>query len=327
MEKRERLEHTLAGETTDRPPVALWRSFAGDDLRAADYAQAVIDFQFAYDWDICVVVPPWGFAGGDYGLTAEWQGAPSGEGVAVRRPIKRSLDWTELRLPDPTRGEFGKLAAAIAAISDAMRLPATPVVVGVLSPLAQAARLAGHEVLIRHLRTRPDRLKTGLNILADGTARFLDSLKPLNIAGVYLMIEHADFGVLSAEEYATFGLPGDEMVLSGAPRSAWLRMAYVRGSTPMLKQVAGLGMNWLGWDDRTAEPDLQAAKGIWDGAVFGGLDAEKDVRGAAPSLIRDAAREALNSMGGRRLMVGCAAPCLMTTPRSHWRAVRLAVEK
>src|SRR5688572_26205423 len=97
MDKRERLERTIAGELTDRAPVVLWRPFPGDDQRTADYTAAVIDFQLRYDWDACVIVPPWSFAGADYGLQDEWSGAGDASRVAIKRPIRRSLDWTDLR--------------------------------------------------------------------------------------------------------------------------------------------------------------------------------------------------------------------------------------
>jgi len=141
------------------------------------------------------------------------------------------------------------------------------------------------------------------------------------------MVDHADYAVLCEEEYATFGLPGDSAVMANLPKSVWLKMAYLRGTSPMFKVAAQMGVNAIGWDDRGGEIDLQAAKSQWDGAIFGGLDPEKHLRGGTPSGIRDASREAQNLMGGRRFMVGCGAPSLMTTPQSHWRAARLSVEK
>jgi uroporphyrinogen decarboxylase len=45
MNKRERLEKTVAGEPTDRIPVALWRHFPGDDQHPAELARTVVDFQ------------------------------------------------------------------------------------------------------------------------------------------------------------------------------------------------------------------------------------------------------------------------------------------
>ena len=40
MNKRERLEATVAGEPVDRVAVALWRHWPGDDQRAEDLARS-----------------------------------------------------------------------------------------------------------------------------------------------------------------------------------------------------------------------------------------------------------------------------------------------
>src|SRR5690606_39982591 len=57
MNRRERLEKTIAGEETDRTPVGLWRHFPGDDQRVADFARSVVEFQRTYDWDFVKVTP------------------------------------------------------------------------------------------------------------------------------------------------------------------------------------------------------------------------------------------------------------------------------
>lgn len=328
MEKRERLERTLAGEATDRSPVALWRRFPGDERRAADHAQAIIDFQMQQDWDVCVITPPWSFACADYGVNEVWQGNPDGSGVVLKPAIRRSLDWTDLRVPDPGRGEMNTLVTTVRMVSEQLSGMGIPVVVGVLSPLAQAARLAGSAIMLKHLRTRQDRFTTGISILLDGTLRFLDALRKLPLAGLYLHIEHADLMALSEAEYERFGLPGDAGILTSAPNAWWLRMAYLQGGVPMQAMLPRLGANAIGWDSAGSDLDLETGKSVWAaGAVFGGLEAEKHLRAGTPASVRDAAREAQRLMGGRRLLLGCASPTLLTTPLSNLRALRLSVER
>ena len=50
MTKRDRLLATLAGETVDRPAVALWRHFPVDDRRLEELAAAQFAFQFLYNF-------------------------------------------------------------------------------------------------------------------------------------------------------------------------------------------------------------------------------------------------------------------------------------
>ena len=68
MNKRERLEATVAGEAVDRPAVALWRHFPGDDQRAADLAAAHVWWQQTYDFDLLKVTPASSYCTQDWGV-------------------------------------------------------------------------------------------------------------------------------------------------------------------------------------------------------------------------------------------------------------------
>jgi len=47
--RRERIEAALAGRVADRPPVAFWRHWAGDDQSAESHAAVSLAFQRTYD--------------------------------------------------------------------------------------------------------------------------------------------------------------------------------------------------------------------------------------------------------------------------------------
>lgn len=117
MEKRERLEHLLAGDVTDRVPVAFWRPFPGDDQRTADLA-AAIDFQLRYDWDMCVIVRPGVLPGQTSGCRTNGPATRQAFVPQSAIPSRRSLDWTDLRAPDPSRGEYGRLAGVVKAVCE-----------------------------------------------------------------------------------------------------------------------------------------------------------------------------------------------------------------
>src|SRR5688572_11313342 len=161
MHKRERLEKTIAGEATDRVPVALWRHFPGDDQRAADLAQALLDFQRFWDFDFVKISPASSYCIADYGVQDQWVGDIEGTREYTRRAVTRSLDWTELPRLDPSRGSLGIQLDTVRLIKDALG-DETPFIMTIFSPLAQAKNIAGPENLILHMRQEPDRLKTGL---------------------------------------------------------------------------------------------------------------------------------------------------------------------
>ncbi|HEX2619073.1 MAG TPA: uroporphyrinogen decarboxylase family protein [Phototrophicaceae bacterium] len=326
MLKRERLEKTVAGEATDRVPVAIWRPFPGDDQRVADLAQSVIDFQHQYDWDFVNIVPASNYAVVDYGVQDEWQGAPDGQRVCLRYPIKRSLDWTELRPLDPTRGETGKQLECVRQVTEALSHDADgpPILLTVYSPLAQANRLAGQQQLLRHFRTGHDRLRTGLNALTETTLRLIEALKSAKISGIYYVIEHADHDILSESEYDLIALPFDRRIMDALPDNWWLNIVHLHGASPMFRFASSYRTQGVNWSDQ--QPDLSMLRAQFDGAICGGLDIELHLRQGTPATIRDTARTMMQQSGNRRLILTGNGAALTTTPASNLRAVRDAVE-
>ncbi|MGB1286806.1 MAG: hypothetical protein ACPG7F_09760, partial [Aggregatilineales bacterium] len=161
MKKRERLENTLSGAAVDRPPVALWRHWQGDDERAADLARAVFAFQEHFDWDFVTVFPSETYQISQYNLQDSWRNNPQGIREVTKHAVTKSLNWTELRPHDPTRGDTGKQLECLRLLGNAFNAIETPYIQVVYSPLAQAVRLAGKARVIQHSRTHPDRFRSG----------------------------------------------------------------------------------------------------------------------------------------------------------------------
>ena len=236
LSKRERLEKTVAGETTDRVPVALWRHWPGDDQRAADLAASTLEFQRRYDWDFVKISPASSFCLTDYGVQDRWVGNTEGTREYTRRVIERSLDWTELRVLDPRRGALGRQLEAVRLIGEG--LPAdVPAIQTVFSPLAQARNLAGHDRLVEHIRTAPERVHTALNTITDSTLRFIEELQRTSVVGIYYAAQMTSYDALTEEEYRTFGRPYDLRILESLSSRWWFNMLHVHGdSTPMFDQ-------------------------------------------------------------------------------------------
>ena len=102
--KRKRLEATIAGEATDRPPVALWRHWPGDDIEATALAAAHLKWQQDYDWDFVKVSPPSSYCLVDWGVQDKWVGSLDGTREYTRRAIHDAADWASLPVLDPHKG-------------------------------------------------------------------------------------------------------------------------------------------------------------------------------------------------------------------------------
>lgn len=324
MENRERLERTLAGEAADRAPVALWRHFPGDDQRASDLAAAALLFQKLHEWDFLALCPMHRFSVTDYGAQDVWDGAADGARTLTKPGLERPLDWTGLRPLDPARGAIGRYLEALRETCDAVD-PAIPVLATIYSPLTQAAQLAGEQRVIAHMRTQPDRLRTGLNILAETTLRFLDALRRLPIAGILYCISLADVAVIAESEYVQFGLPEDQRIMALLTPKWWFNGVQLAGHYPMMRTAGTLPAQFVAWQDQGGDLSLAAGKSALSGAVCGGLHPETHLNLGTPGAVRQATRDALASVNGRRLIVSAGGPALITTPHANLRALREAV--
>lgn len=325
MNKRERLEKTIAGEATDRVPVALWRHWPGDDQRAADLARSTVEFQKTYDWDFVKVTPASSYCVTDYGVQDEWEGNLEGTRSYTKRVVNRSLDWTELRPLDPTRGALGRQLECLRLIGDSLG-DDVPVIQTIFSPLAQGKNIAGNDLMLRHMRTQPDRLHTGLNTITESTLRFIDALKRTPVSGIFYAVQHASYDVMSEDEYREFGSPYDRKILEALPDKWWFNMAHLHGDAPMFKLVGGYPVQVINWHDQETEPDLALGKSMFAGAVCGGLSRWQHVHYGTPTTVRDQARQAINQVNGRRFILSTGCVTMITSPLSNIRAVREAVE-
>ncbi len=326
MDKRERLEKTIAGELTDRVPVSLWKHYPGDDQRAADLARSHVDFMQFYDWDFLTVVPSRHYMVVDYGLQDVWRGTTTGARDIIKTPVQRTLHWTDLRPIDPNRGQFGKQIQCLQLIRNALTTE-TPVIQMLHSPLSQALFLGGEELLLRSMRTQADRLKTGLNSLTETTLRYLDALRRnTQIDGILYVANFVSYTDISEEEYMEFGIPYDTKVLDSLSSDWWLNVVQLSGKAPMLHLFAKQAVQVLNWSSIEARPSLARVQLDFDGAFCGGFGENTHVHSGTPTTIRDAAREAMNTMGRRRFILGSGQTIPVTSPLSNIRAAREAVD-
>jgi len=327
MRKRERLENAISGEAVDRIPVALWRHWPGDDQRAADLARSIIDFQHDYNWDFVRIMPSENFQVVDYGIQDEWQGHLRGLREITKTIAKRSLDWTELRSLSADRGILAQQVECTRLVCNAFESEHVPVIHTIYSPFAQASRIGGKELMIRNMRTHPDRLRTGLNILTESTLRFIEALWRIpNVAGIFYVTEFANYDMMSEAEYASFAMPYNLKILESLPERWWFNIVQIQGNSPMIRLFDNLPIQALNWDAREGHPDLSRGKNLFSGTVCGGLGDWKDLHQGTPSTIQDAVREAIHQTEARRFILSGSGSGYVTMPISNIRAVRRLVE-
>ncbi len=323
MSKRERLLATVAGEPTDRPPIALWRHWPGDDQRAEDLARSTLDFQRAYDFDLVKCMPSSSYCLADWGAGSQYLGHEEGTRAWRPRVIQHADDWTRLPVLDPYRGALGDSLRALRLIGAGLG-PEVPFIQTIFSPLAQAKNLAG-ERLLADMRGHPQEFRAGLETIVQSTIRYIEAARATGIAGIFLALQHATYDLLSAAEYQEFGRPYDLRLLEAAG-GLWFNMLHLHGRNVMFDAVADYPVQAINWHDRETAPALHQAVGRFPGALVGGLSRLETMVRGTPADVRREVQDALEQTGGRRLVVGTGCVLLLTTPLGNIRAARAAVE-
>ena len=323
VSKRERLMAAIRGGPVDRPPVALWRHFPGDDYRPDDLAAATVAFQREYDFDFVKVTPASSFCVQDWGSRDRWMGTLEGTRDYTFYPIQTSDDWMKLRPLDPTQGTLGAQLDCLVLIADELA-GEVPFIQTVFSPLAQAKNLVGQERLLVHLRRYPDAVHAGLEVITETSVRFVEAARETGIDGLFYAVQHAQYGLLGEEEYAAFGRPYDLRILEAA-QGLWLNVLHLHGTEVMFDLLADYPIQVINWHDRETWPPLAEGRDRFAGAVCGGLQRWGAVVRGTPDQVREQAADAIAQTGGRRFILGTGCVTPIVAPASNIRAVREAV--
>jgi uroporphyrinogen decarboxylase len=320
---KERIQASLNNEVIDRPPVALWRHFPVDDQDPRSLADATLQFQRTYDFDLVKVTPASSFCIKDWGVEDEWMGDTEGTRRYTKRIIHDPGDWENLPILDPT-------VPHLAAQLDCLRFiraelgPDTPLLQTIFSPLAQAKNLVGNDMLISHLRLYPDAVMKGLATIAGTTRRFMEACLDTGIDGVFYAIQHAQASLLTLEEYQTFGLPHDEKVLESA-QELWCNIFNLHGHTVYFSLLDSLKFQIVNWHDRETFPSLTEAQNLFAGVMCGGMRQDTLVY-QDPSQVGNEAADAIQQTNGKRFILGTG--CVVPVIASHGNilAARKSVE-
>jgi uroporphyrinogen decarboxylase len=319
--KRRRLEATILGEPVDRPPVALWRHWPGDDQDAAAQAAAHLKWQQDYDWDLIKVSPASSFCLVDWGVEDRWEGAAEGTRTYVEHVVHHPDDWERLEVLDPRTGMLATQIEALQLLGQELRTQdggETPFIATIFSPLAQAKNLAGQ---LGHLRSNPDSFHIGLDTITASTIAYIEAAKATGIAGIFFAVQHARYELMGQEEYASIALPYDQRILEAAG-DLWLNMVHIHGDDSIIFELAShYPVQIFNWHDRDSGISLNRGLEMVSGAVSGGVSRWSLLQDAPDMALAEAA-DAMEHTGGRRLMLGVGCVIMTNTPTRNIRALR-----
>jgi uroporphyrinogen decarboxylase len=324
---RERMQACIKNDPAmDRPPVALWRHFPVDDQNPETLAAATLDFQHHYAFDLVKVTPASSFAIKDWGAEDVWEGSTEGTRRYTCHPIQKPQDWEQLPVLDPRKaphlsGQISCLRQIRAGLG-----PDIPLLQTIFSPLAQAKNLAGGEMLIVHLRQYPEAVLKGLQTIAETTRQFLEIAIETGIDGIFYAVQHAQAGLMTRDEYHSFGLPFDQKTTAPAA-GLWCNLLHLHGLNVYFDLVPHFASRFpiVNWHDRETSPALNESQKHFKGVVCGGISQHTIVYAHA-STVRQEAADAILQTGGRRLLLGTGCVVPVIAPYGNILAARHSVE-
>lgn len=320
--KRKRLEATLSGAAPDRVPVALWRHWPGDDQDAHALAAAHLKWQQDYDWDVLKVGPASSYSVVDWGVRDRWVGHIEGTREYTHRPIQQAADWAKLEPLDPNKGMLAKQLETLRLVKTAVG-DTVPILATIFAPLSQAKHLADNEPMLTHLRREPELFRQGQETIVESTLRFIEAAKEIGIDGIFYAVQHARYPLLSRAEYEMWGRPFDLQILD-AVQDLWLNMVHLHSTDVMFDLVAEYPVQLLNWHDRETGITLRDGLQQFSGAASGGID-HWTLHQESPENTLAEAKDAIEQVNGRRLLLGTGCVAMTTTPLRNIRALRESV--
>jgi len=325
LSKRERLERLLNGEKADRPGVALWRHWPGDDQDAVELARSTVAWQELYDWDFVKISPDANFCVNGWGATSRWVGNNEGNRQFLSHPVGTEEDWGTIRSTDPHSGMLGAQIRCLEIVGQEFG-GETPFIQTIFSPTSQLKYLAGKNQVLVEMRTHRAAVEQALQAITETTIRFLEAMKPTGVDGIFFAMQLATPRELTVDEYTLLGCRYDLQILEVANELFWFNLLHLHGQDAYFDLVTDYPVQAINWHDRESAPTLADARGQFDGALVGGLRQWDTMLHGTPEDVRSEAVDAIEQTEGRGFILGTGCVTPITTPWRNLRAVREAVE-
>lgn len=325
MNKRERLFAAIKGEATDRVCVSLWKHFPVEDMTPEGLANAALNFQKKYDWDLIKFTPTGTYSVMDWGAETVWQPNNMGVRTVVKCGVNSAEEWTQLPRLDVTKGMYGAQNHALSLLAQEIK-GETPILQTIFSPLTTARKLAG-ERIFTDLRTSPELFKQGMEVITETTIQFaLEAIKS-GAEGIFFATQLGSYRLLNEAEYQAFGEYYDRRVLDALKEKCQFTLLHIHGEDTMYPMLAKYPVNAVNWHDRITAPSLAGARKYFSGLLCGGINEWNTLVTGPATAIEAEIHDAIAQTGGRGLMIapGCVVPG--HAPEEHLMVVRRAVEK
>ena len=340
LTKRERVEAALAGREVDRVPVSAWRHFIPEETSPTTLAEAHFRFLRKFDWDWLKVNPRATYYAEAFGNRYDYGDYAGVFPRFVSGPLSSAADLRSIHPVSPTGGAFGEqlelLRLVKRGIGDAHFVQTVFSPLSVLAFLG--ARPEGHGSQAEVAKAQPAAVRrlidedpagvhAALGAIAETLAGYARAVVETGASGLfYAIVRLAREGVLTSDEYATYGRPYDLQVLRAVQGSPF-SMLHICGAKVHFDQVSDYPVQAINWAAvGQGNPDVAEARNRTKLALIGGVDEAGTLPRGSPEDVIAQARDAIRATGGRRFLLAPGCSVAMSAPEGNLLALRQAVE-
>ncbi|CAK0773026.1 hypothetical protein CCP3SC1_60015 [Gammaproteobacteria bacterium] len=288
-------------------PLAFWWHHPHSDRSACGLADAVVDVQQRFNFDLVKVSPPGTYQVADYGVVDAWCGRRYGYADIVHSPMQHLWDWERLAeeaVPGPA-----VTRAMEAVVRIRTRLPPhIPVLQTVFSPVSQFLQLTRDEGS-RLLARRPTLMARVLERLTLCTIETIQRCEAAGADGVFFAVQHMRAPFFSATRYAplwqAYDLPCINRMVSMRVNLLHLHGTHVHlPNTPLPHGF------WLHWELCPSNPSLPQVLELFPGPLALGLTTTMLLGRAAVGDIESYLDNLTQQLNGCPAMItpGCRLP-------------------
>lgn len=290
MNKIERVDRVLNGESVDRPPLTLWYHFGVQHLGGEQFAKITTEFFNFYDFDYLKVM-------NDY-----FYQPPQGlEAVKTKDDLKRIVHFDVEK--SHWQEQFKALKYINAELSGKAYFIDT-----VFDPWQSVRRNMAGENIEALMADEPDALLQALDIAADNLIDYCRKSLSIGTAGIFMSL-YAASELISRENFLRFVKPPAVKVFEAVSDMGRMNTAHIHGEDLYFEDVLDLPVDIFSWWDRSSRgPSLSWVKERIKGCVMGGIN-QKIVARTTREYLRNHVREAIELGGNTRFFLanGCSS--------------------
>jgi len=301
LNKIERVDAALGGETVDRVPLNFFYHFPEHQRAGHAMAQAHLDFYRGADLDYLKV------------MNDNYYDPPNFQ------VLTKPSEWAKLQ-PAPLSSRcFQDQLTGLRDIVKAVGKE-VPIITTVFNPFENGDGMSDWKAT-EHLKLEPEKVSEGLSTVADSLSAFVRACIDVGASGIFFAAHGGQADRHTEAEFRKYIKPHDLAVLSAAEEAgATFNLLHVCGEKVRLQEYADYPAHAVNWSPQLGNLSLAQGRRVFNRTIAGGMDQNGAIIHGSQKDVSAEVLKAIDEMGttGFMLGAGCALAKAVPTPRLSW---------